>query len=52
MYTFLVSLKYSRDGQKWLGKTVPIKADSRDEAIMQAKYLYPYVKEVKVLNQY
>ena len=27
MYTFSVSLKYSRDGQKWLGKTVTIKAE-------------------------
>ena len=52
MYTFSVSLKYSRDGQKWLGNTVTIKADSRAEAIMQAEHLYPYVREVKVLNQH
>lgn len=50
MHTYTVSLKYSRDGQKWLGKTVSIKADSQAEAIMQAENLYPYVREIKIMH--
>ncbi len=50
MKSFIIEMKYSQDGTHWTGTTRTVKSDNDIGAIMQAKSLYRYVKEIRIIN--